>query len=484
MNTVALGSRRRFDFRALFLVLGALFVALFAGVLSAFLPWFLVVGFVVVVTAVLASTISPHVGLIFVLMLVFEVIPSTFQPRVPFGPGRLQIYDLALLLLSTIVLLRAWARGQQPLQAMGPVRWPLYYLFAAVSLSLVYVRFYAPNVMALAEARQQIIWLIVPVMALSVDTPRRYRQVLWSVAGIGLVIALYVTLQSLFDIRIMTGSRVESLDSEFNRDITRSIAGGGIYIVIFTLMLVLNRMFERRIGWVLGSLASFLLVAGLAAQYGRGVWIATVIGLLVSAAIFRGLAGAVRTTLAVGVIVAVVLSTAMVFKPRVAEALIDRITGIGAEFESGVSFGWRRQEIQLALPRIVDQPLTGVGIGGEYKQVRLASVGGDQDSTYIHNGYLYFPLKMGLWASFIPLAFVAAFVVTVRQGRARHGTVADAGFVAALCGTMVVPVITSYTQPEWSDPRGIAALATLMGLALLYRSHGLQSKLRPDAAQA
>jgi hypothetical protein len=35
-----------------------------------------------------------------------------------------------------------------------------------------------------------------------------------------------------------------------------------------------------------------------------------------------------------------------------------------------------------------------------------------------------------------------------------------------------VPVITSYTQPEWFDPRGIAAFATFMGLALLYRRFG------------
>jgi hypothetical protein len=44
--------------------------------------------------------------------------------------------------------------------------------------------------------------------------------------------------------------------------------------------------------------------------------------------------------------------------------------------------------------------------------------------------------------------------------------------VAALAGAFIVPCISSYTQPEWADPRGVAAFAVFSGLALLYRRFG------------
>lgn len=460
------------------IILVALCVALFGGLIVSYLPWFFVLGGVFLVAVVAAAGVRPHFALLFVLMLVFEVIPQGLQPRVPVGPGRLQLYDIVILLLSVLVLLRAWAQGQRPLYSLGPVRWPLYYLLACLSSSLIYVRFFAPNQLALAEARQQIMWLVVPLMVLSVDTAKRYRFMVWSIVAVGLIIALYVTIQSLFGIRIMTGARVEMLD-RLNSDITRSIAGGGVYIVVFAFFLILNRMIEGRIFWLWAGLAALLLVSGLAVQFGRGVWIATTIGLLISAALFRGFGGVVRVVIGATIAIAIVFSAALVFKPRLAEAVADRLTGIGAEVESGQSFGWRVMEIRDALPRIEQQPMTGVGIGGDYRRTSHLS----QETTYIHNGYLYFPLKMGLFAAFVPFAFIAAFVVTIRQAKSRAGLAADPGFVAALCGAFAVPVITSYTQPEWSATQGVAAYAILMGLALLYRTFGAMPRGNGNAVR-
>jgi hypothetical protein len=314
-------------------------------------------------------------------------------------------------------------------------------------------------------------WLIVPLMVLSVDRPKRYRLTIWSIVIIGLVISLYVTLQSLFEFRIMTGARVERLDPSKDRDVVRSIAGGGIYIVIFALFLILNRIIERRIFWLWGVAASFVLVAGLTVQFGRGVWMATALGLLISAWLFKGISGVVRAAVAAIVVIAITFSAAWIAKPRLAEAAVARFTGIGTEFRDGVSFGWRLRENEAALDRIEHNPLTGVGVGGEYKQTS-SSDGFDQETTYIHNGYLYFPLKMGIFAAFIPFVFIYTFVITVRQGNARHPKTGDPALVAALSGAFAVPVFTSITQPEWAATQGVAAFAILFGLALLYRSFG------------
>lgn len=478
-------SRRPVDFSGIFIVLGALLLAAFVGLLSAYLPLPLTLLAVALPAVLVASIMRPDIGLVVALMFIFEVVPQAFQPRLPFGGGNLQAYDLLLIYLSAIVLVRSLAAGREPLRSMGAVRWPLYYLAVCMAVSLVYVKFFAPNPRVLSEARAAIAWLVVPLIVLTVTTPGRYRWFVRSVVGLALVIALYVTVQTLFGIRIMTGARVEALDNGVNSDIVRSIAGGGIYVVVFALLLLLNRLVERRVAWLWAVPASFLLVAGIVVQFGRGVWLATAAGLLVSAYLFRGIGGALRVA-CIGVFaIAAVLSMASVYKPRLAEAAVERAIGIREEYERGGSYNWRRQENEAALGYIERHPLFGAGLGGQYKQTSgsFSSVFFTQ-TLYIHNGYLFFPLKMGVFATFVPLAFIVAFAATVRRGwlrhRARDGE--DRALAAALCGAFAVPVITSVTQPEWWTQPGIAAYAIFLGLALLYREMG--SPLEPSAPAA
>lgn len=479
-----LSLRRGPDYLGILLVLGILALAAFVGLVTAFLPWQFLLIFLLLPTVFLLSQVWPMVGLVVVLMLIFEAVPTAFQPRLPFGGGKLQTTDLLLLYLTAVVLMQAFWKRHQPLLAMGPIRFPLYYLGVCMITSLIYVRYYMPNDLALGEARVAIGWLVVPLMALAADTPNRAKWMLRSVCAMALLIAAYVTIQSVFSIRIMTGhGMVAILDSSGNSDVVRSVAGGGIYLIIFTLFLVINRLLEGRIFWLWGMGGALLLVAGIGVQFGRGVWMACALGLVVSAARFRGVAGMFKVLLVGGVAVGLVLSAVAVFKPRVAQAIVERATGIGNELQSGGSFGWRLSENAYALDRIESNPIMGVGLGGQYKQTASAVGHFGNETNYIHNAYLFFPLKMGLWASFIPFAFIAAFWVTLKQGVARHqGARADHGLCAALLGAFAVPVVTSFTQPEWADPRGIVAFATFMGLALLYRRFG-DFRLPPAAVE-
>jgi hypothetical protein len=446
-------------------------MALVLGLAINFLPWMLVVGLIVAPIVALGSVANPMVGLVVVLMLIFEAIPKS-GVKLPIGGGQLELSDVLLIFLAGTLLIRALVNRQRPLQEMGPMRWPLYYLAACMLASVFYVRGYAHNTAMLSEGRGAIVWLVLPIIVLSADSPRRFRHLVWAVVGIGLVVALYVTLQSLFDIRIMTGARVEQLDAKWNRDVTRSVAGGGIYVVIFSLYLLLNRMFEGRLRWYLALPMALLLVTGLGVQFGRGVWLASAVGLIASALLFSGLRGVLRVVAVGGFAIGLMLMATYAYKPRLAEALVERAAGVSAEIESGGSFGWRRLENQAALSSIERRPWTGVGIGGEYKQTvsRVGSFG--VETIYIHNAYLYFPLKMGLLAAFVPFAFIVAFVVSMRQGAHRHRATHDRGLAAALAGAFLVPVLTSYTQPEWVSPQGVAAFAVFMGMAVLYRRFG------------
>jgi hypothetical protein len=446
-------------------------LAVLLGLIVAVFPWWFAIGVVLIPFVFFASVSMPHVGLVFTLFLIFEVVPSAFQPGVPFGGGQLKLYDILIMYLSGVVLLRAMAQKLAVRPLIGSYWWPLVFLFCCVGVSLFYVQFVAHNRLVLGEARNFIGWLIVPLIVLGIDTQSRYRIFVREILFIATVIAVFVTIQSLFDLRIMTGARVEALDANQNSDVTRSIAGGGTYLMIFALYFAINRIADGKYSTLWAVPFALLMGAGLAVSFGRGVWIATGIGLLASALLHRGAKSAFVTAVLGAVSIGIVLAGLAAIKPRIAEAVVSRAAGVSEEVGSGGSFNWRKTENAEALKNIAAKPLFGVGIGGEYKHVSSSVASFEIETRYIHNGYLYFPLKMGWMAAFVPILLIVGFVSGLKKCLARPGN-QDRGFLAATGASFLVPVITCFTQPEWSTMQSIAALAVLMAMTLLYLRFG------------
>lgn len=473
MNRQSLNYNYGLNFQAVWLILGTLFLGLFLGLFSVLMPWYIGLGLVILPALLVFSAIRPQIGVILILMLIFEVVPTEFQPKLPIGGGGLTIPDLFILYLAGILGLRALWQGEHPIKEIGAVRWPMYYLYAGVASSLFYVKYFAPNTIAMAEARVQIAWLIIPLIVLSFASLKSFRTLLNWTMVIAAIISIYVVVQSLLGIQII--GTAEEMAGTLNEEVIRVHSGAGIYLVFFTLYLLLSRCTDGRLSVIKAFPMLTLLLVCIALTFGRGIWMASALGLLLSAFLHRGLAGLVKTALIGGFFVALMLSALYVVRPATTMAIVDRATGIGKEVEKGGSFGWRKQENHYAWIAIKKHPFTGVGLGGQYKQTISAAGHFEGETSYIHNGYLNFPLKMGLWTSFIPLAFIVAFILTllqaVRREQASSGRV-DRSFIGALCGAFLVPVITAYTQSEWQHPGGIAAFSVFFGLALLYRRYG------------
>jgi len=446
---------------------GAIGLAIILGALSSLLPLEIVLIAVAGIAVVSLSVARPFIGLFAIFVLVFEILPPEYQP----GMGKLRAYDVMVVFLTAVVILWTIARGQSVLKALGSMIWPLLYLTVCLTVSFVYVRYFSPNEAALSEGRSQFLWLILPLIALGIDSRVRFKYFVIGAMTLGAIVALYSSLESLFNVKILSQKSAAPLDVFGNSDIVRSFSGGGAYIMIFAMFLSINLLVERRMKILLGFPLLALLSLGLAVQFGRGLWVAAAGGLLLSAAIHRGWGGVLRIVAVSSVAVGLLLGGMAIVKPRVAQALIERVTGIGEEVESGGSFGFRKMENRYALAAIEKSPIFGVGIGGIYKPTATAAAFGfSNEATYIHNAWLWYPLKFGLWASLIPVVFILCFYREVYKGLRSHHAGQDRGawFIAAVAGAFLVPVITSYTQPEWSSPQGIAALAILMGCALLY----------------
>lgn len=469
MNTLVLNRAAPNRWQPLILVLGALLVAMLMGLITSFLPWVYVI-MLVGLPAVLGFSLAyPAVGVLVAFALLFQVVPEAFQPRLPFGGGKLKIYDLLLIYLTGVMLLRSFRRSANIFTALGPFVLPLAYLTVCVLISAAYVKGYAPNTRLLTEGRAYIVWALIPLTALAVNGPHQATTFRAVVIAIGVVVASYVCVQTLSGIQIIGGIDLSQSSSgaEMNQGVIRSIAGGATYVIAFAMYLAINRMMEGRWSFFLAAPLAFLMVAALGASFGRGVWATAALGLLVSAWVLRGVKGAVQAGAVMTALVAVMLALMFAASPKTGQALIDRVSSYGGELTATRgTLNWRRIENQQAMLSIEKRPFTGVGIGGDYKQTASSQGSFGVETVYIHNGYLHFPLKMGLHAALIPFLFIIAFYVSARRSLAAPPDARDRGLVAALSGAFAMMVAVSFTQPEWVAPAGIAAYSVLIGMLL------------------
>ncbi|MBZ8140318.1 hypothetical protein CLD22_10455 [Rubrivivax gelatinosus] len=454
-------------------VAGLLLAAIF-GLAAAALPWIWMLGLVIVPVVLVLSIVYPVAGVVFALLFVFQVIPEQFHPRLPFGGGSLRVHDLMVVYLSAVVMIRTLATRAPLISPLQQFLWPLLYLFACIAISVVHVQVWAPNDRLLSEGRNLVAWMLLPLLVLGIRNQRALDWLWRSVFAIALVISVYVCLQTYADLQILgnvrdlAGSTTSANDAQ---GVQRSTAGGATYLIVLLLLLGINRAIEGRWPVWLATALGLLLVAALGASFGRGVWVATLFGVFVSAFVFRGLKAASLTVLMLALLVSCLLGLTAVVKPQVGEALVDRVTRFGDEVDRGGSFAWRVQENQDALRSIGRHSLLGVGIGGDYKQTTRAGASFQLETGYIHNAYLYFPVKLGLIGAFVPFAFIAAMGLAVRHAL-RLRPPRDRARVAALAGAFSTAALASVSQPEWTSLAGAAAFCTIMSLLLLESRYG------------
>lgn len=443
----------------------------------------------------------PLPGVLLGLALVFDLLPAQLLPSLNLAHGTVKLYDLWFAGLAVPLLWRACFKPKiqpitqtvsqpmsQPISQLGilpvippvipplmqpvlqPVLQPdtnvalhraIWFLMSLTLISFLYSHVYLGNKGAVSEARELLLWLLLPLLMRVLDRPQRLKVFLAGLLWIGVAVSLLALAQSLLGMQLSKAMRIVPLNAEF-QDVTRVITGGGIYITAFALIYYIVQSFSpARRPWWLWPVMSVLL-AGLVVTFGRGIWMATCIGLLVALTLAHGWRRAALASLAGAAMLTLVLAGLSVLKPALMQASIDRGMGISAEFATGGSFKWRSIENQEALQSIAARPLLGVGIGGDYKKHATSDANFDIEKRYIHNAYLYFPLKFGIVGILFPVLILAIFFRLAR--RAWQGPSPQRGLLAATIGAFMVPMITSLTQPEWVKVQGIAALCCFIAL--------------------
>jgi hypothetical protein len=467
----------------LLLVSMALPAGLMCAVAPAYLPWWAPIALLCGMCLLAVTARYPFAGLVLTFFLAFEAIPGRFAPEIPLAVFKLKPYELVFLWTIFVLAIKiAMTRDEENVR-MPMFTLPVLFILVCVAVGVVYGKYFRVNGdLVLAEGRGFLAVLAAPMVQLIIRNHEEMRRLCNWICVMGVLVAIYIILQYAAGIPIL-GGRYEALDSA-NRDVMRSITPG-VSVQVFalfymTLSLVSGRRFRF---WLIPLLIIVLL--GLLGTFGRGVWMTTAVGALIVAFLagrWKGLALAAVLGVA---LVGTTLSAAYVLNPRAAEAAIERAVGIGNEVTEGGSWGWRKRENSRALEVIGEHPLLGVGLGGAYKNLALIedpSFG--LEAYFIHNSYLYFPLKMGVLAGLWPFMIATGFgLLLLRLYRQTSGRV---GNVVAVCAAMVsILFVAALAGPTIRNFPGLLMLGTAMALcAVTYRLSGHPEQPRAGAAQA
>jgi O-antigen ligase len=413
----------------------------------------------------------PAVGALLMLCLLAVVPRSTlFGYGLPVAGGAMKITD-ALLALTLV----AWV-GHVALR--GSVRlppasfaWPFAGFLLLVLFSLLTARQNGtPMKLSLLELRPLLSYLLIlPV----VDGVRRLRDL---ERGVGVLLLVGAIAAAEITLRYLRG---EGITASFTEDAQRVILDIFPYVLGGVIWAVVSAAFEGRGGRrTLYLLLASAQVAALFFTFQRGAWVALAGGLvtgivLMPSAPRRRLLSMAIPLAMVGV--ALISLTNRFSVGGTANPLrsgVERVLSLGA-YGHDVSNQHRIAEGSAAVQTIRAHPATGIGLGStitfrnpEFSK-ESQQYGANLSAYYIHNSYLWIPLKLGLIAA---LLFFGAIALCARQAFAAYRRARSPRLRRLLLGTLSSlgsVLLLSATGPHLNVDSSVPFAAAMLAFALV-----------------
>lgn len=437
------------------LAIGAfiVFIGLFLGVLSVFLPWVISVGFGLAVVFPVVLWNFPWVGVALTLSVVF------IAPDVKWA-------DLATGVALVIYLAKYVLDGGRGLRLQEKRLSGLFVIWLGViALSVLAGYFYFGNSISYIyrDSRPFLYWLWVPVIAWLLEKEDWRLDRLKSLfVFLGVLIASVALVQWVFGIQIVTSGRVGALETggAYNVGETRVQMHGYVFVMGVFIWAICSLVLNPR-GFAL--FLPLLLVSGLAiyVNYGRALWFWTAVAVFLAAFYLPKKRIFILSLFAFPFLV-IAFGAVNKYAPQKVDAAVERMLSVQDEGGERSSYGLRRLENRQALQQIYSNPLFGVGLGGEYRGWLSEIRNFEEHTRYVHNGYIFIALKTGVVSLALMCGFLAlVWLKSARSFSARAGD-PQSPFVIASIACFPACAGLSMTQPEIANPYGVFFLAVIV----------------------
>jgi O-antigen ligase len=332
----------------------------------------------------------------------------------------------------------------------------------------------------LGEARDLLFLLLLPVSLVILRERQRQERFVIALVVLACVFSLGQLVQGLLGIPVFGTAGISTLETLGYREYSTTRTNThGLSVIIFALFLTIgaNALGVLRRGLFLPLFG--LLVLGILLTFGRTTFATVAVCVLVLMA-WLNLKALPRLAAVSTVFLLVVATLGYAFKPATVEALVFRLTSVSAELRYGHSAGWRYQEVDAMLPHIAEYPLTGLGLGADYKGMSGSSAHPDLN-RYMHNAYLYMAGKMGVPALLLFLLMMLAILLLGRR-LAKSDAPPWVRVVGAASAVMMIRFwVASITEPHLMSDHGVATIAVCGALVVLAARRVPAAPPRPAA---
>lgn len=430
-----------------------IFVGLFLGVLSVFLPWVISVGFGLAVVFPLVLWNFPWLGVGLTLSIVF------IAPDVKWA-------DLATGVALLVYLAKYILDGGGGLRLQEKrLAWMFVIWLGIIGFSVLAGYFYFGNSISYIyrDSRPFLYWLWVPVIAWLLEKEGWRLDRLKSLfVFLGVLIASVALIQWVFGIQIVTSGRVGALETggAYNVGETRVQLHGYVFVMgVFVWALCSLVLHPRRFALFL----PLLLVSALAiyVNYGRALWFWTAVAVFLAVLYLPKKRIFILSVVALPFLL-IAIGAVNKYAPQKMDAAVERILSVQDEGGERSSYGLRRLENRQALQQIYSNPLFGVGLGGEYRGWLSEIRKFEEHTRYVHNSYIFIALKTGVVSLALMCAFLGlVWLKSARRFSARNGA-PERPFVIASIACFPAYAGLSVTQPEIANPYGVFFLAVIV----------------------
>ncbi len=359
----------------------------------------------------------------FMILLMVALSSTVVDPKTLPGVYRLTAVELCLFILFGVLAARILSNKGKEGFLRTPLDWPVLLFLVAGTISLFNAKY---NLETYNDKSFRIWRLFFDYMVFFAVTNfiKTRRQLMTLVGGMlimATIVAGFMIAQQAVgpSAVIIPGHETVGTATVFKQDFSGvariSISGSAIvYIMVmpaFVLHTMAGQLKTRK--WF-SFIPVVLLPVAIAFTFDRNMWI----GATLAAAIFVLVAQTESKKLVFLLVILAILASlliplASVYYPRIdsiIEALSARVNSLftGDELLYDASTQWRLTENKLAIPKIKEYPILGMGLGAEYRPLIRYN---DNLTHFIHNAYLFLLVDAGI-IGFLPfLWFSIAYLI-------------------------------------------------------------------------
>lgn len=421
----------------------------------------------------ISFTFKPEIGILAIVVIISSIIFEEALPLIPIGIGSFHIPDVFLLFLFCTISFKLITDNNFRF-VKTPLDKPLilFYCSVLISAGIATIYFNVDFNMVMRQFRCLTYYLTFFVVTNCIREKSEIRLIIKGLLVIAAVVGVAMIIQAVIgqSFLLMPG-RVEMATTLGLRYQSLRILPPGqtlIYVMFITIvchLVIINKPFLKK------SWAFILLITigiAICLTYNRSYWIAIIFSsnILILITTTKVKIRIMAISFIVLILISVSLPLLLRASPKMQETFIsfsNRFTSIfkAKQIYYGGSIGWRKMENRIAIEKIKKYPIFGVGLANEY---RPATYGDRELTRYIHNGYLWIALKMGLLGLFTFLWFYMKFLI---RGFVHWKSIKDEflrssilGFTLSGLGILLANIV----NPMFMQWFSIVVIAVMTGL--------------------